>query len=92
MGRRKVDPERVDPENPEWTGADFGKARPASEVVSPSLARKLGVRGPQRLPTKEQINIRLSRTVLDAFRDSGAGWQTRIDEALQDWLKSHKPA
>jgi uncharacterized protein (DUF4415 family) len=31
-------------------------------------------------------------TVLNAFRSGGAGWQTRIDEALQDWLQTHKPA
>jgi uncharacterized protein (DUF4415 family) len=92
LNRRKVDPECVDSDNPEWTEADFRNARPAAEILPASLARKLGVRGPQKAPTKEQINIRLSRTVLDAFRDSGAGWQTRLDEALQDWLKTHRPA
>lgn len=92
MRRRKIDPERADSENPEWTEEDFRKARPAAEALPASLARKLGVRGPQKTPTKEQINIRLSRAVLEAFRVSGAGWQTRIDEALQDWLKTHRPA
>jgi uncharacterized protein (DUF4415 family) len=27
--------------------------------------------------------------VLAAFRSSGPGWQTRINEVLKDWLKSH---
>jgi uncharacterized protein (DUF4415 family) len=92
MSKRKPNPEAVDPENPEWTEADFRKARPASEALPQTLLRKLGVRGQQKTPTKEQINIRLSQSVLKAFRAAGAGWQTRIDEALQDWLKTHKPA
>ncbi|MDZ4175382.1 MAG: BrnA antitoxin family protein, partial [Hydrogenophaga sp.] len=24
------------------------------------------------------------------FRSTGDGWQTRVDAALQDWLKKHK--
>jgi len=82
----------IDPENPEWTDEDFAAARSAKAAISPVLLGKLGVRGPQKAPTKEQINIRLSQNVLEAFRASGAGWQTRIDDALQDWLRTHRPA
>jgi uncharacterized protein (DUF4415 family) len=57
-----------------------------------SLQAKLRTRGPQRTPTKEQISIRLSREVLEGFRAFGDGWQTRIDAALQEWLKTHRPA
>ena len=39
--------------------------------------------------TKERITIRLSPDVLRAFRATGAGWQTRVDAALKDWLKTH---
>jgi len=38
------------------------------------------------------ISIRLSPDVVGAFRATGDGWQTRIDTALRDWLKSHSPA
>jgi len=58
--------------------------------LSGGLQRKLGVRGPQRTPTKERITIRLSRDVVERFRASGDGWQTRVDAALQDWLRKHK--
>jgi len=30
-----------DPDNPEWTTEDFSSARPASEVLSPDVARLL---------------------------------------------------
>ena len=55
-----------------------------------SLRRKIGVRGPQKKPTKERITIRLSPEVLRRFRATGDGWQSRMDEALQDWLTKHK--
>jgi uncharacterized protein (DUF4415 family) len=42
--------------------------------------------------TKERITIRLSADVVERFRASGAGWQTRMDAALKDWLKDHSPA
>ncbi|SFJ05095.1 BrnA antitoxin family protein [Nitrosomonas sp. Nm34] len=41
---------------------------------------------------KEQITIRLSREVVKSFKDTGAGWQSRIDEALKEWLKMHDKA
>ena len=38
---------------------------------------------------KDRITIRLSPDVTAAFRASGNGWQTRIDAALKDWLRTH---
>ncbi len=52
--------------------------------------KKLG--RPKAEVTKERITIRLSPDVVEAFKASGAGWQTRIDTALKDWLKTHRPA
>lgn len=49
-------------------------------------------RGPNRRPTKEQVAVRYSPEVLAAFRATGRGWQTRMNEALRDWLKTHSPA
>jgi uncharacterized protein (DUF4415 family) len=49
-------------------------------------------RGPNKAPVKERVTIRLSREVVDRFRASGAGWQTRVDSALKDWLKTHPTA
>jgi uncharacterized protein (DUF4415 family) len=39
--------------------------------------------------TKERITIRLSRDVVNHFRSSGAGWQTRMDLALKDYITQH---
>ncbi|MCF8151650.1 MAG: BrnA antitoxin family protein [Burkholderiaceae bacterium] len=82
----------TDGEVRELTAEDMAKFKPAAEVLPSSLKRKLGVRGPQKTPTKERITIRLSRDVLEPFRESGEGWQTRVDAALREWLKNHSPA
>jgi uncharacterized protein (DUF4415 family) len=73
---------------------DLKHFRPAPEVLSPKLREKLAARkrGPQKSPIKERITIRLSREVVEKFRATGEGWQTRVDSALQDWLKNHFPA
>ena len=57
------------------------------EAVKPSLRRGR----PPAAATKEHITIRLSPDVLQAFRASGQGWQTRIDGALREWLETHSP-
>ena len=86
----KPNPELIDDENPEWTGADFKRAVPFSALPE-SLQAKLRGR-PEAAVTKERITIRLSPEVVETFRASGNGWQTRVDAALKDWLKTHSPA
>lgn len=52
--------------------------------------RKVG--RPPAAETKEKITIRLSRDVVTKFRATGPGWQTRVNQALRDWLREHKAA
>lgn len=49
-------------------------------------------RGPNKRPTKEQVAVRYSPEVLAYFRATGAGWQTRMDEALREYVSRHKAA
>jgi uncharacterized protein (DUF4415 family) len=83
----------------ELSADDLRQFKPAADVLPPDLHANLlamnhraGVRGPQRAPTKQSTTIRLSPEVMAAFKATGAGWQTRIDEALKDWLRTHSPA
>ena len=50
--------------------------------------RKPGQRGPQVAPTKQLVSVRYSPEVLEYFKSGGAGWQTRMDEALKQWVAS----
>ena len=70
-------------DNPEWTEADFAKAKPFDEVF-PDLRRG---RGPNKAATKEQVTLRLNQTVLEYFKREGRGWQTRINDELEKVVK-----
>jgi uncharacterized protein (DUF4415 family) len=39
--------------------------------------------------TKVQVSIRYHREVVDYFKSTGEGWQTRMDDALMEWVKTH---
>lgn len=39
--------------------------------------------------TKESQTIRFDVDVLAAFKATGKGWQTRLNNALREWLKEH---
>lgn len=39
--------------------------------------------------TKAQVTLRLDVDVLEKFKASGDGWQTRINDALRSWIQTH---
>lgn len=83
-----------DEESPEWTKADFARSvRLDGLPVQLQEKLKRHIRGQQKSPTKVPISIRLSKDVVDELRGTGAGWQSRVDDALRSWLKAQsKPA
>ncbi len=87
---KKPNPELIDDENPAWTEEMFEQALGVDSLPD-SLQAKLRGR-PKAAVTKERITIRLSPDVVSTFRATGDGWQTRMDAALRDWLKTHSPA
>ncbi|MEW6589452.1 MAG: BrnA antitoxin family protein [Pseudomonadota bacterium] len=86
--QKKPNPELIDDENPEWTDEMFEHAARFDQLPA-ALQAKL--RSLKKAPVKERITIRLSPEVVAPFRATGAGWQTRLDAALKDWLKTHTP-
>jgi uncharacterized protein (DUF4415 family) len=68
-----------DPENFHKTDEDWAQA----------VIHRPGIRGPQKAPTKKAIAIRLSQDVIENFKATGVGWQSRIDDALRTFLKEH---
>lgn len=77
----------VDPDDaPELTD-DFFEL--ADEYVGGQLLR----RGRPNVDSpKRTLTVRYDAEVIEAFKSTGKGWQTRINAALKDWLKSHSPA
>ncbi len=39
--------------------------------------------------TKVQVTLRIDEDVVEKFKASGSGWQTRINEVLKSWVQSH---
>lgn len=80
----------------ELTEEDIRLFRPTREVLPPKLyknlcsLKKVGQRGAQKKPTKVSVTVRYSPEVVDYFKKTGRGWQTKMDEALKEWIKKHK--
>ena len=88
----------VDPEMAEFEAALLHSvdqaARGEGRVNTPEqiAARRVGrPTGSVKAAPKVATTIRLSPDVIQAFRAAGDGWQTRIDAALKDWLRTHSP-
>ena len=69
--------------------ADIRRFRPANAVLPPDLLKVLGIRGPQKAPLKQPTTIRFDADVLAALKATGRGWQTRVNEAMREWVKTH---
>lgn len=75
----------TDNDNPEWTEVDFARARPAGEILSTDVLNAFRrARGrPKSETPKVSIKLRLDPDVVEAFRDQGPGWQSRMNKALR---------
>lgn len=49
-------------------------------------------RGPQKKATKVPTTIRFDADVLAALKMTGKGWQTRVNDAMREWIKDHSAA
>ncbi len=72
----------------ELEAADIRRMRSAAEVLPAELAallpkRRPGQRGPQKRRTKKLVTLRMDPDLLEHFRDSGRGWQSRLNETLR---------
>jgi uncharacterized protein (DUF4415 family) len=72
------DTDLYDPNNPVQVANFFASAK---------IVRKPG--RPKAETTKVPTAIRLSSDVVEYFKSTGAGWQSRIDAALRDWMSGH---
>ena len=75
----------------ELTSDDFKAMGEPSSVLPEELVAVLPRRGrPKAARPKKQLTIRLSPDVVDFFKSTGNGWQTRINDVLLEYVNSHK--
>jgi uncharacterized protein (DUF4415 family) len=61
-------------------------ARTEAEAAFKKVTKKEAEAPPKTLTlpgVKEQVSLRIDQDVLEHFREGGAGWQDRINEALR---------
>lgn len=86
---KKPNPELIDYDVPQWTESEFKSAKRFSEMPLEFQQTIRRTRGQQKSPTKIQTTIRFDRDVLDGLKATGKGWQTRVNDAMREWLKNH---
>jgi len=59
------------------------------ELTKSEFAKLKPMGRPKSSAHKKPISIRLSSEVVDYFKDTGKGWQTRMDEVLKDYVAHH---
>jgi len=64
-------------------------ARPYTDAEWEQVKPKRGRGRPAQGVTKVPISIRLDERVLEAFKATGEGWQTRMNDALTEWANQH---
>lgn len=75
----------------------FKQTRPAHEVlpgifgaeVAAGMLKPKGGR-PKATSHKVPVTIRLNPEVATYFKATGKGWQTKMNEALQEYVNQHK--
>lgn len=67
-----------DPDAIPFTDAEWEAAKPAMR-----RGRPLGS------GSKVQVTMRLDIDVVEKLKATGAGWQTRANDALRNWVKRH---
>jgi uncharacterized protein (DUF4415 family) len=68
---------------PELTRADFARAKRLRDDMPEVVAAMKRGRGRPRLGNaKQRVSLRLDPDVIAAFKATGEGWQTRINDTL----------
>ena len=85
------DPNVIDDDNPEWTDADFARARPFSELF-PEQAHSLKNQGgrPKLERPKIHVGFRLAADVVEGIKATGKGYNARVEQVLRDALAQGK--
>jgi len=77
-----------DDDLPEWTEDQFDRARLSfgGKVVRPGSGTLTRPGRPRSESPKKLVSLRLDPDVLEKFRATGKGWQSRVNAALREKL------
>ncbi len=72
-----------------WDGIDEDDRPLSREELKAGIEAHRQKRGRPAGSDKTQITLRVDNDILSAFRATDSGWQTRMNQALREWLKEH---
>jgi len=91
MKKLKTDMRRLDAMSDEDIARAVAEDPDAAPLLEdPKSLKNARRRGPQKSPTKIMMSLRLSPEVVEYFRTTGKGWQTRVDQILREYIEAHK--
>lgn len=71
-----------------WDGIDEDDRPATAEEMKAGIEAERRKRGRPAGSDKTQIALRVDNATLEAFRATGQGWQSRMNQVLGDWAKS----
>jgi uncharacterized protein (DUF4415 family) len=75
-----------------WDGVDENERPCTEEELKAVVDAQRRARGRPAGSDKTQIALRVDNATLAAFKATGKGWQSRMNAALAEWVKTHFPA
>ena len=75
---------------PEWTAADFARAKPFAEVFPEPFKAWKKIGRPRLENPKVHIGFRLAADIVAAVRATGKGYNARVEKVLRDALAQGK--
>lgn len=92
MSSKKPDPFMADDGNSPLTDEEIKRLRPAAEVFKDlGLSVPQGPGRPRLEAPKRLVTLRLDEDVVEHFKKSGKGWQTRINQVLAEAVRETPP-
>lgn len=70
-----------DPDALPYSDAEWEATKPVARIGRP----------PSSKPLKVPTTIRFDADVLASLKASGKGWQTRVNDAMREWIRAHTP-
>lgn len=68
------------------TRGEFAAVHTPEQIERRRAGRPAGSR---KAAPKKTTSIRFDPDVLEALKATGKGWQTRVNDAMREWVKAH---
>lgn len=87
----KLDPDRHEFEESLLRSLNQAKQGEYAAVHTPEQisARRGRPIGSVKADSKQAVKLRFDPDVLAALRSTGRGWQTRVNDVMRKWVKTH---